>query len=156
LRAAWQPWLFDLITPRQDRLEGIKLVLDLLNGAGGLITILFALGMWLSGRGEKTAPASRLDEILVPTTPDKLFETYVVPARVRGQVLPWIDTGTVTTADLRASQVLVIAGPMKSGKSREAIELLWRAMDDGIVSTARLYDVSESWRRLPPDALRAY
>jgi hypothetical protein len=69
LRAAWQPWLFDLITPRQDRLEGIKLVLDLLNGAGGLITILFALGMWLSGRGEKTAPASRLDEILVPTTP---------------------------------------------------------------------------------------
>jgi hypothetical protein len=70
-------------------------------------------------------------------------------------VLPWIDTGTVTTADLRASQVLVMAGPMKSGKSREAVELLRRAVAEGIVSPARLYDVSESWRSLPPDALKA-
>jgi hypothetical protein len=89
LRAA----IFEWISPRQVKLENLDLIAGVITGIGGVIALLFGFGKWLLGADKKDPPANRLDEILIPTSPDKLFETYVVPARVKGQVLPWIDTG---------------------------------------------------------------
>ena len=50
LRSYWQPWFLGLILPRRQKLESIKLVLDLLNGLAALLPAIVGLVIWLLRR----------------------------------------------------------------------------------------------------------
>ncbi len=56
-----------------------------------------------------------------------------------GGKVAWVDRGIVGPKDLRQSRYLAILGPIKSGKTREAIELLRAAVDTELVSNTTVY-----------------
>ena len=62
--------------------------------------------------------------------------TYdVLVARLgRSGRIPWIDRGIVSSSLLLSHGRIAIMGPMKSGKTREAVELIRMAQEDGWVS----------------------
>ncbi|MEJ2301112.1 MAG: hypothetical protein P8Y14_06305 [Anaerolineales bacterium] len=57
----------------------------------------------------------------------------------RGGQVNWIDRSASSAADLKQKGQLVITGRMKVGKTREAIELIRRAVAEGLVPKERIF-----------------
>jgi hypothetical protein len=52
------------------------------------------------------------------------------------------------------SSRLLIQGEMKRGKTREAVELIRRLVDDGTVQEGEIYELSANFRLLERSAIR--
>jgi tetratricopeptide (TPR) repeat protein len=67
----------------------------------------------------------------------------------------WLDRGATQVADLRSRQRLAILGRSQSGKTREALELMRRAVQDGLVAGDRIFEPGPAFRLLSEEGLRA-
>ena len=73
-----------------------------------------------------------------------------------GGKVPWVDRGTVTITDLRKDGRIAILGQMKIGKTREAIELIRRAISNDLFSGERIFQLSPSFRFYSPLELKYF
>ncbi|MDH5506490.1 MAG: tetratricopeptide repeat protein [Anaerolineae bacterium] len=87
------------------------------------------------------------DSPLLPTSPEAI-------RLGRGGRVSWINRRGATSADLTRHSKLVITGPMKIGKSREAAELIRLALDAGLVGEAAVYQPGPVFRFLDPGSLQ--
>lgn len=126
-RSLWQPWFFGTVLPRQQKLELIRSVFDILLGAG-IIPSLYKLYLFLFPPPPPPEKLFSLETILKPTSYDLILKDYIDKS---GKEIRWIDRGVVTPGDLPGNPRLVIIGRMKMGKTREAAELIRRALADG-------------------------
>ena len=85
--------------------------------------------------------------LLLPFTPAEMKERF----GEYGSNVTWIDRGVSKVRDLRAYGRLVIIGPMKIGKTREAYELMRRAVAENLVLESRLYRLNPSYFDLIQD-----
>lgn len=146
-RNQWQPWLFGLILPRQEKLEGIKLIIDLINASATLLTTIFLL--LLSKPKEKSFGNPKL---LKETSPEKILTDYV---SAKPDEISWLDRQILTTSDLRSHPRILLVGRMKSGKTREAAELIRKAISEEILIPSRIYDITENIRSFPTLAIQS-
>jgi tetratricopeptide (TPR) repeat protein len=149
-RNLWQPWLFGIIFPRQQKLESIKLVVDLVNGIGALFPLLYgAYKFFLIKPKEKS---SDFPKILTPTSPDKILTDYV---SANPEEITWLDRQIVTTSNLRSHQCILLVGRMKSGKTREAAELIRKALSEEMLIPTRIYDITPGVRGFTPEVIQS-
>ena len=151
-RSHWQPWLFSVLFPRQQELEGIKLLVDLFNGILALATVDRWSCQVIIPHRQQSRKNLPPNSSLSPTTVEKILNTYTAES---WQKIPWIDRSIVTTGDLRRCQVVILKGRMKSGKSREAAELIRRALAEEVILPAQLFDISAGMLEFSPDTLRS-
>ena len=149
-RSLWQPWFFEQLFPRQQKLEGIKLLVDLLNGFLALLPAVIAIFKFLFP--EKVLPDRQTLDSLLPLAD---LEKIRNPNAEYRQITPWIDRGIVTTRYLQGHPFLVLVGRMKSGKTREAAELIRQALSEDIVFLDKFYDISESINELSLELIQS-
>ena len=145
-REQWQSGFFNLIQLRQTKLEIIKLIIDILNGVLGIVPGIYVLIKLFFPEVQPEFSES----VLTPTTPDELLNKYV---SIDWNQTTWINRQIVNTRDLRTNPFLVLSGPMKSGKSREAVELVRRSLQDGLCNSTHTFDITSSVRSVEPDYL---
>jgi tetratricopeptide (TPR) repeat protein len=88
---------------------------------------------------------------LTAITTDRLFDDLTDD----GQVL-WLDRGIVTPDDLRSGRDwLILTGPFKTGKSREAVQLIERVQAQGWVARDRIFELHHTFTQRTPTELRA-
>jgi tetratricopeptide (TPR) repeat protein len=73
----------------------------------------------------------------------------------RGGQVDWLDRGATQVADLRSRQRLAIVGRSQSGKTREALELMRRAVQQGLLAEDRILEPGPAFRLLSEEGLRA-
>ncbi len=71
-----------------------------------------------------------------------------------GGKVPWIDREAITITDLRKNGRVAILGQIKIGKTREAIELIRRAINSDLVSEERIFQLSPNFRFHSPSELK--
>jgi hypothetical protein len=153
LWATWSLWL----QPALSTLAFIETHAGLFKGLDALIKILSAFGTlalaylaWALGWKK---PPDQLRDMppLQPVTPGEIC------ARMgRGGQAEWIDRhATLLTHLCRPHGRLIITGRMKIGKTREAAELIRRAVDDDLVPPDRIYEPTPALRLLTGEGLRA-
>ena len=85
---------------------------------------------------------------LCSTTPHRIRENLG-----HGGQVNWIDRGVSHVADLRTYGRVVISGRMKLGKTREAAELIRRAVTEELVPQDRIYEPAPAFRLLTGNTL---
>lgn len=140
-RNLWQPWFFGFIFPRQQKLEGLKLIADLMVVIAAVVSLVYGVLKFFFARPE--LKPVEYPKILTLTTPAKILRDYV--AAKAGEIT-WLDRQIVTTTDLRTCQKILLVGRMKSGKTHEAAELIRRALGEGLIIPSRIYDITQSVR----------
>ena len=72
---------------------------------------------------------------LLEQAPIRRVDYAALVARLgRSGKIPWIDRGITTPSLLQSHGRIAVLGPMKSGKTREAIELIRMAQENGLIS----------------------
>jgi tetratricopeptide (TPR) repeat protein len=71
----------------------------------------------------------------------------------RGGRVNWINRGVTEVAQLRKHDRVVIAGRMKVGKTREAVELVRRAADEDLIPETQVFELAPGYRLLAAGAL---
>ena len=112
----------------------------ILGGLGGLITVVGALSeifwpMWNQLKGRDAPHMPKLAE----STPIRRVNYDDLVARLgRSGQIPWIDRGVTSAGLLRTHGRVAIVGWMKSGKTREAAELIRVALEGNWISLVHL------------------
>ena len=83
---------------------------------------------------------------LIQITTDHLLEQL----GQYGSKVPYIDRKAVSITNLRQNGRIVISGKMKTGKSREAIELIKKAIVNDLVPNYRIFQLSPSYKLFDP------
>lgn len=136
------PWLLSVLPPQSDQaafIESLKSVTDIFYGAITAISTVVTLFISLTKK-EKEEKA-----VEFPIKPLSLTELRERPGKQGGRV-NWIDRGATKVGDLRAHGRIVITGQMKLGKTREAIELIQKAVMDEQVKEGRIFEPSPTFR----------
>jgi tetratricopeptide (TPR) repeat protein len=126
----------------------------ILTSLGLLITVLGAalsdilLPLWDRLRGPETTSTLRLSDRapIRQVSYDALIERLG-----RSGKIPWVDRGVTSTSLLRTSGRVAIVGLMKSGKTREAAELIRVALQDGLISV--VYEPTSALDLIDQDTL---
>jgi len=71
----------------------------------------------------------------------------------RGGRVNWIDRGVTEVAHLRGHGRVVITGRVKVGKTREAVELMRRAVDEDLVPEGQIFELAPAYRLLTEGTL---
>jgi tetratricopeptide (TPR) repeat protein len=71
----------------------------------------------------------------------------------RGGRVNWINRGVTEVAQLRGHDRILIAGRMKVGKTREAVELVRRAVDEDLIPETQIFELAPGFRLLAAGAL---
>jgi hypothetical protein len=82
-------------------------------------------------------------KILAPTSPEKILKDYV---SANPEEITWRDRQIFAPGDLRSQPRLILVGQMKSGKTREAAELIRRAILEELLIPTRIYDITPNLR----------
>ncbi|MFN2278452.1 MAG: hypothetical protein ACK2UR_12625, partial [Candidatus Promineifilaceae bacterium] len=87
------------------------------------------------------------------------FLTLLTPDNIRhrrgfGDRVMWINRGITDPDDFTSHQRLLISGPAHIGKTREALELIYRAVKSGMVAEDRVVELSPEARISDPHFLR--
>lgn len=119
---AW-PWL-----------SSAKVILVALAAAIAMLGALYSnIFLRLAERTESSRPPGvkqlRDESPLLPVTYDTLIKGLG-----NGGEIPWIKRGMASSSLLNEHDRIAVIGPMKSGKTREAIELIRIAVQNGLVS----------------------
>jgi hypothetical protein len=137
------------VDQRQVKLEIVALFLSIIT------TIIFEIPekIYKAYKFFFLPPEPLLDQqkILIETSPEKILLDYVCG---NAREITWIDRGIITTKHLRDFKKVVLVGPMKSGKSREAAEFIKKAQDSNLIPSSRVYDITEGTRTFTPDILQ--
>jgi hypothetical protein len=107
-----------------------------------LIIILLFLGLtivsgyftWFQWRQQSNHEYSKSFNLLNPVTVDELREGLG-----KGGAINWIDRNTTDINQLRSNGKVVITGKMKLGKTREALELIQKAIASELIASNRVY-----------------
>ena len=146
-RRWWLDWLLKVFWPfvqeQSAALRGLKAVVDVsLIMLNGVLAYLF----WLFRHEPEEREEVKLDPLRTLTPKD-------IRARLgRSGQVNWIDRHATTLADLHAHGRLVITGRMKLGKTREAAELIRRALAEDLV--VQVYEPGPALRFLAAGGLR--
>ncbi len=147
-RHLWQPWLFGVLFPRQQKLERIVNLLDAINGFAALFPLAYgAYKFFLTPQEVKSVDYPKA---LIPTSPKKIL----ADVSENPEEFTWQDRHIITTSDLQTYKKILIVGRMKSGKTREAAELIRRALGEELLITSRIYDISQGMREIQPEAIQ--
>ena len=93
------------------------------------------------------------DRLLIKTTPEQLLVNKLGDEAAK---INWIDRDVVTIDDIRSKRLLLLTGRMKIGKTREAVELIRKMVDNGLVPSTRVFDLSDCLREYPsPESARS-
>ncbi len=90
--------------------------------------------------------------MLTLTSPEKILKDYV---SANPEEITWLDRQIVMTNDLRNYQKILIVGRMKSGKTREAAQLIRKALDEELLIPSRIYDISQGLREIQSEAIQS-
>ena len=141
------PWLLSVLPPRSDPekfINGLESVANIFYGAITLlVTIIISL---TKKKREEKAEETHLRSV-------SLTELRERPGKQGGQV-NWIDRGATRVGDLRAFGRIIITGHMKMGKTREAVELIQKAVKDDQVKEARIFEPGPTFRFFKPNKLQ--
>lgn len=146
LRPSMQPRIFDILGPRLSKIIVIGAFLGIIVYIFDIISKLCSFVRWVFGSDKDKHNPFRLST----TTPDNILNND----STSWKDITWIDRGIITTKDLRDNKFLIITGRMKSGKTREAAELLRRALKEQVFPEACLYDISKGSIDMTPETLR--
>jgi tetratricopeptide (TPR) repeat protein len=149
IRSAWQPWLLAAVTSNQESLEAAKLLLEVMQGVAFLLTSLY--GAYLFFLSDSNGRVSESLKALAETSPQKILLDYVGE---QPDAITWQDRKILAPNDLPDLKRILLVGRMKSGKSREAAELIRRAIDDMVWINSRVYDINPGLRGLTPETLQ--
>jgi len=72
----------------------------------------------------------------------------------QGGQVNWIDRGATNVGNLRAHGLVVITGRMKSGKTREAVELIRRAVTEELINSGCIFEPSPKFPLVSTDKLQ--
>ena len=124
-----------------------------LAGVSGILATLgailsdFILSFWDILKGDAQPP-----HILSERQPIRRVDYEVLIARLgRSGTIPWIDRGITAAGLLQHYGRIAIAGWMKSGKTREAAELIRQLLHDGWISL--VYEPTATLDLIDPDHL---
>jgi len=133
-RRWWLPIVFaqiPLIEAHSDLIQAIDALVSIVSWVSNLVIVYF---LWMSRREGKSKEDWEANP-LNSTKPQDLLESMGQGGRV-----DWIDRGATRIADLRTHGRIVILGRMKAGKTREATELIRRAVAEDIVPLSQIYE----------------
>ena len=120
----------------------VNLAFFAINGA-------LALLLWRSRRKRRQEPAWEAGP-LRPVTPEQIRQNLGLGGQVN-----WIDRSAARVSDLRTHHRLLIVGRTGLGKTREAAELIRRALSQGLVPEERIYEPTPWFHLLTSDSLRS-
>lgn len=120
----------------------IKIVLVILN-------LIFIYLAWILRKPDESKDALIKNEPLTQVSTDHLQEQL----GQFGSKVPYIDRNAVSISSLRKHGRIVITGQMKIGKSREAIELIKKAIANDLIPNYRIYQLSPSYKLLTLETL---
>jgi len=156
-RRFWLPWLAARVPATSTLLE----ISELLQGFDALINLTMgavnAILSFLALRGS-TKPTKMegapFPEAVQRTTGEQIRESLGVR---HGSRVKWVDRGAVAVHQLKSSGDhgrLVIVGRMKVGKTREAAELIRRAVKEELVSEDQIFEPSSAFHYVSSESLR--
>ncbi|MCA9947535.1 MAG: hypothetical protein KC449_28845, partial [Anaerolineales bacterium] len=141
-RRWWLPWIlarFVVIEERSGLLEGLSAIVGFATLAGNGIVAYF---LWLT-RTKRPDGGSQQTKPIEPITTAKLREEL----GAWGGSVAWVNRGDTRAQDLNIHQRMAIVGRMKLGKTREAIELIDRAIARDIILPTCIYrPTNELWQ----------
>lgn len=101
----------------------------------------------------KPEPDLRLEHLLKPHAPIRQTSYEELLARLGNSGrIPWLDRHIASTNVLLEGNRIAIIGPMKSGKTREAVELIDHAKKNGLITL--VFEPTASLDLIPIDRLR--
>jgi hypothetical protein len=146
----WLPILLSILPPTSDKSKFIGDVNTLLSIATTLNTFLFLpLVNWLRGakNKEQKETADESPVLFLPAA-DLLEEEKP------GVAINWIDRHQTNTGQLHAHGKVAITGHMKIGKTREARELIRRAIAERMITSHRIIVVSSKLEFIDKEKLQ--
>jgi Flp pilus assembly protein TadD len=142
-------WFFGQPILRQ---QNLGLVSDIISIITGLLYIVVAIAALVRSFRPPPQNAEEKQEILKTTSPEDILNDYV-PADWRG--IAWLNREIITDTYLRKHPCVVLVGTMKSGKSREAAELVRAALDKGTCLPKRTFDITDGVKHMTPEQVQA-
>lgn len=135
-----------ILEEHTDLIQAVESLISILVMAcTGLWTFLGWL-LWLKPRDQGRPELDPLRRIKPEAIQDRL-------GKWGGQVR-WINREASSTTDLRTHGFLLIEGRMKMGKTREAAELIRRAVDEDVISEDHCYEPAHAMRLLDAASLQ--
>jgi hypothetical protein len=148
-RNIWLSPLFQYISPRTAKIELIHTIIETISGLLAIISSAYtAYKGILLNRPDKVEQV----ELLVSTSLER-FKTNLLGSK--GKQIPWISRDEISSFDWSSNNHIVIIGRMKIGKTRVAVELIQRLIEDEL-SPDRIYDLSTSLRSYRSDSAKEY
>src|SRR5271157_1018176 len=140
----WLPWLLSFFTSNSELIQTIDSAINIISGVSSFILVFLGIRALTNEKEEKA------DSPIQPVTTDELRARL---GKIGGQV-NWIDRGVSRAGDLREHDRIVFTGKMKLGKTREAIELIRRAVDDDQVLENRIFVPSPAFSSLSKEKIQ--
>jgi hypothetical protein len=145
----WLPLLLAQLPLLEERSTLLQALDALVNLLIVVFNILMAYLVWASRSEEKAEQEWELEPL-----------RRITPQGIRrglgewGGRVNWIDRHATHVADLRTHGRVVITGRMKIGKTREAAELIRRAVAEDLVAPDHIYEPAPVFRFLSDASLR--
>ena len=127
----------------------MAVIIGFLIAAIGVVLNISRVDKYLFGEANSVGD-SKLKDYLQTTTVDEILE---IDPKGEKKFIPRIDRRLVGVPDLKENHVIVFTGRMKSGKTREAGELIRSAIIEEAVSPKRLYDITGAIREYSVETL---
>ena len=145
-RRWWLPPFLAQIPQIEARAELIQAIEALVSLLVLVANLVLGYLLWLA-RQEEQKPEELLP--LTATSADRIREGL---GQWGGRV-NWIDRGATRPAELRRHTRLALIGPSRMGKTREAAELIRRAVDDDLIPDERAFEPSRYFRFIGAEGL---
>lgn len=145
-------WI-SLLAPSRPIIEAnaglIQAIYSIINIVLVILNLLFIYITWFLRKPDEGEKASISRDPLTKITADHLLEQL----GQYGSKVPFIDRNAVSISSLRQHGRIVISGQMKIGKSREAIELIKKAIANDLIPHDRIFQLSTSYKFYNPETL---